>query len=285
MNDYIQSEFKMTPASDDAADLLASYLSDAGYESFVSTPDGLQAFIPRSVFDPAELSAILDGFPMAVKFEYTNSIIEGRDWNEEWERNYFQPIVIGNRCVVHSTFHKNVPAAEIDITVDPRMAFGTGHHATTSMMMRHLLDAPVKGAAVTDMGTGTGILAILAAKLGAADVAGIEIDPMAADNAADNCDLNEVDVRIITGDSGSLQGLRPSDIFLANINRNVILADLDRYVDSMKEGSCLYLSGFLLRDIAMLKNAAERCGLELSATMADGEWASAQFYKPRREML
>ncbi|MDE7081892.1 MAG: 50S ribosomal protein L11 methyltransferase [Muribaculaceae bacterium] len=294
MNDYIALRIDINPCSEDTTDLMAAFLADEGYESFEPDLSGLTAYIKADDYEEDKINDILAGFPLPVSTRMTASLVEGQDWNSEWEKHYFQPILINGRCVVHSTFHKNVPHAEYDILIDPKMAFGTGHHATTSMMVRHLLSIPLEGKNIMDMGTGTGILAILAAQRGAGSVTGIEIDPAACSNAEENFRLNNVEVTLLPGDSARLLELRQkADIFLANINRNVILADLGRYADALVPGGHMYLSGFYQSDIPMILKAASLYGLrsegellmhDPSASESDpaadhGPWASLHLVK------
>lgn len=287
MNDYFALRVTYAPHSEDADDLLAAFLSDENYEAFEPGPEGLTAYIKAEDFDAEAPRRILENFPIRLdNYKMSYELIEGKDWNEEWEKNYFKPIVIGNRCVIHSTFHTDIPGAEYDIVVDPKMAFGTGHHATTSMMLRHILSLDLNGKSVIDMGTGTGILAILARMRGAKDVYGIEIDPAACINARENVELNAASMpadgrlEILEGDSCRLAELPEADLFLANINRNVILADLHRYVEAVKPGGMLIFSGFYDADIPMLERAATLYGLEkLSSMTEDGGWASIRFEK------
>ena len=200
--------------------------------------------------------------------------IEGRDWNHEWEKNYFQPIVVADRCVIHSTFHTDYPKCEYDIVIDPKMAFGTGHHATTSQIIAQLLELDLTGKAVVDMGTGTGILAILAAMRGAAPVVAIEIDPAAEVNARENMMLNhqaQIDLRL--GDATMLEGCR-ADVFIANINRNIILNDLEAYAATLNRDAIMILSGFYESDIPMLEARAAAFGLEYVRHTTQGDnWA------------
>lgn len=281
MSDYYSVEISIRPYSEDAADLLAAFLADIGYESFVTTETGLTAYVQAELFDPRVLKATIEEFPMDVEADWISEFIEQRDWNEEWEKRYFKPLLLGGgKCVVHSSFHEDYPAAPVDITIDPKMAFGTGHHATTSMMVDHLFNIDLKGATVTDMGTGTGILAIVAKKLGAARVMGIEIDDVACENARENVILNDVEAEIINGDSSSLECLEEADVFLANINRNIIIADLDRYAGALRPGGIMLLSGFYKDDIPMLEGSLRHEGLEIESTVyTDEGWASIRAIK------
>lgn len=272
MTDYSELRIDITPCDETATDLMAAYLAEIGYESFVPDEKGLTAYIKKQDFSQNALDDVLIAFPMNAKLKTEVKIIEGRDWNEEWEKHYFQPIVIGGECVVFSSFHSDVPDAKYKITIDPRMAFGTGHHATTSLIIRTLLEMDLSDKSVIDMGTGTGILAILCDMLGAEHTIGIEIDPYAADNARDNVSLNKSKVEILTGNASQLAELMPADIFIANINRNVILADMQEYIAKLKQGGFMILSGFYKQDIPLIKTAAE--GLELVKTVSEGEWST-----------
>lgn len=289
MNDYHAIHITITPPSEDAADIVAAILAPEGYESFVpdETPgSGLTAYIRAEDFNDEALAAALADFPLpGFTLAHTSEFIEGRDWNSEWEKNYFKPIVVAGQVAVHSSFHTDVPQARYDIVIDPRMAFGTGHHATTTLMMKALLaDGGVKGALVIDMGTGTGILAILADMLGASDVQAIEIDPYAAENARDNVALNLPDshVNVITGDASALDALPGfADIFLANINRNIITGDISRYAAAMKPGATITVSGFYVEDRPVVERAASGAGLTLRSVADMDNWSSMTFEKTK----
>lgn len=275
MNDYIEVKFTVNPCDEIYTDILASMLCDIGFESFVPDESGLTAYVKSELFDNDRLEEVIKSFPVPdIRIDCADNYIEGQDWNHEWEKNYFQPIVIGdNRCVIHSTFHTDIPQCEYDIVIDPKMAFGTGHHSTTSLIIGHLLELDLKGKSVLDMGTGTGILAILAAMCGASPVAAIEIDPMAHINAVENVSANghpEIDVKL--GDAALLAGMEKVDIMLANINRNIILDDIERYVAVLKSGSRLFLSGFYVNDVPMLEAKAHPLGLETVSVRELNNW-------------
>lgn len=286
MNDYYKIDVKAEPANADALDLLAAELADRGFESFEPADDGtaMTAYVPAGIYDPQAVDLAVAAVPMDVVLTWKAEFVQGQDWNNEWEKNYFKPIVVDGRVVVHSTFHRDIPEAEYDITIDPRMAFGTGHHATTTLMMRSLLEGgDVDGASVIDMGTGTGILAILAMMLGAKNAVGIEIDPFAAENARDNVALNLPDgapLEIVTGDASALAGREGSaDIFLANINRNIITGDIERYAAAMKPGARITVSGFYVQDRPMVEKAAVQAGLEPVTVDEMNNWSSMTFRK------
>ena len=281
MNDYYRVRIDVAECTEDITDLAAAYLADAGFESFEPDSTGLTAYIKREAGDGVKIAEeSLSDFPMESDFKITGEVIEGEDWNEEWEKNYFKPILIEGRCVIHSTFHREVPEAEYDIVIDPTMAFGTGHHDTTSQMVKHILDLPLQGKSVIDMGTGTGILGILAAMRGAERVIGIEIDEAAYENAKENVTLNGVKMELIHGDATALSGLEPADYLFANINRNIILGDIDRYAGKLKSGGEMLLSGFYDTDIAMIAEAASRYDLrEETRLVSDARWVALRLIK------
>lgn len=276
MTDYQEIRLDITPCDENITDLFAAFLADCGYESFVPDETGLTAYINSTLFNKEDVESIIADFPMEVDAKLTVDFIEGKDWNEEWEKNYFQPIVIADQCVIHSTFHKDVPNAKYDIVIDPKMAFGTGHHSTTSLILQTLLETDMKGKSVIDMGTGTGILAILSAMLGADKVTGIEIDSGAYENALEHVELNNVNVDVLLGDASRLNELQPADIFIANINRNIILADISSYRKNLKPGGIMLLSGFYESDIAMIERAANALGLEVVSYKEDKDWVAVK---------
>ncbi len=275
MADYYQVRINVENSNETITDLLAAYLADCDYESFVPDEDGITAYINASLFNEECVNEILADFPMPIKATVKSEYIVGKDWNEEWEKNYFQPILIEDKCVIHSTFHKDVPKAKYDIVIDPKMAFGTGHHSTTSLILRYLLSLELQGKYVIDMGTGTGILAILAAMRGAI-ASGIEIDEGAYENALENVKLNGVDVKILLGDASRLTDVDIADLFIANINRNIILADMANYCKAMKSGSTMILSGFYESDIPMIEKVAQINNLKIIDYKTDNNWAAVR---------
>ena len=285
MNDYKEVRLDLEPfPGEDATDLLAGMLGDIGYESFVPDNKGVTAYVALGAYDADALAEVVDEFPYPCKINVTATTIEGRDWNEEWERHYFQPIVVGDKCVVHSSFHTDVPKAEYDIVIDPKMAFGTGHHATTSLILEQLLQMDLDGRSLIDMGTGTGILAILAAMRGAHPVTAIEIDEFAQVNAVENVAVNgHPEINVILGDASALEPIAPAEVFVANINRNVITGDIDRYAKRLVGGGTMLLSGFYEEDISVVQKAAEAVGLEYQSYTENNRWVCLKLGKPCAE--
>lgn len=273
MNDYIELRIDASPCSEELTDLLAAFLADEGYESFIPDKTGLTAYVRQTDFNSTKVDELLECFPMDADFKVTSCIVEGKDWNEEWEKNYFKPIVISDRCVVHSSFHTDIPKAEYDIVIDPKMAFGTGHHATTSLILGQLLGMDLAGRSLIDMGTGTGILAILAAMRGASPVTAVEIDPFAHANAVENVAINgHPEINVVLGDASALAGVGPADVFVANINRNVITGDIAVYASHLRIGGVMLLSGFYTDDIPVVRAAAEAVGLRYDSYTEHDHW-------------
>lgn len=276
---YLEFKFSTTPCNETVNDVLAALLGEVGFESFVEWEGGLMAYIPSATFDEHNLKSSLDEFPVEdVKIDYSYTEMEDKDWNEEWEKNFFQPIVIGNRCVIHSTFHHDVPRAEYDIVINPQMAFGTGHHETTSLIIEELLDSDLKDKSLLDMGCGTSILAILARMRGAKPCTAIDIDEWCVRNSIENIELNRVtDIAVSQGDASALAGNGPFDVVIANINRNILLNDMKRYVACMHPGSELYMSGFYVDDISVIRQEAEKNGLRFVEHKEKNRWAAVKF--------
>ena len=279
MYDYISLRVEANPCNETVTDLLAAFLADVDFETFEPDENGLTAFVRKDKYNPGEVKEIIEGFPIKVDFKISEQEIKGEDWNKEWEQNYFQPILIDDALVIRSSFHTDYPAAPIEIVIDPKMAFGTGHHSTTAGMSRMLLKEPLKGKTVIDMGTGTGILAILTKKLGATKATGIDIDKFAIENAIENGILNNEEIEWMVGDDAMLASLEPSDIFLANINLNVITSGLKAYVKKLKKGGKIFLSGFLNSDRDTIMEAAQKEGLRLQEETTDNNWMTMKFVK------
>lgn len=259
---YFEFTFRTHPCTEIVTDVLAAVLGEVGFESFVECEGGLTAYIQQTICDENAIKIAITEFPLPdTDITYTYTEAEDKDWNEEWEKNFFQPIVIGDRCVIHSTFHHDVPKAEYDIVINPQMAFGTGHHETTSLIIEELLDSELKDKSLLDMGCGTSILAILARMRGARPCTAIDIDEWCVRNSIENIELNGVnEIAVSQGDASSLVGKGPFDVIIANINRNILLNDMRHYIACMHPGSELYMSGFYIDDIHAIREEAEKMG-------------------------
>ncbi|MCI6644021.1 MAG: 50S ribosomal protein L11 methyltransferase [Alloprevotella sp.] len=281
---YYEYTFTLSPSSVDAQDVLSAVLAEVGFDSFVPTESGcnpLLAYIKQSDADAEALEAALENFPMPdTTVTYTQTEMPDKNWNEEWEKNYFQPLLVDGRCVVASTFHKEVPDAEYRILINPRMSFGTGHHATTSQMLSEILATDLAGKRVLDMGCGTSILAILASQRGAREVLAIDYDEWCVENSKENIELNGLDnIEVRLGDASALVNEKPFDIVLANINRNILLHDMAHYVAVMRSGATIFMSGFFVDDTPLLEKAAKQHGLRLLRCRDRDRWACMAFVK------
>ena len=276
---YIEIKFSCNPNNEIVNSILSSIIAGIGFESFVETETGTTAYIQKDLFDESKLEEALSGFPIEAEISYTSEEIEGRDWNEEWEKNYFKPLVIDNRCIIQSTFHNEPAIYEYNILIDPKMAFGTGHHQTTKLMIREILNMDLNGKAVLDMGAGTAVLGILASMKGADPVTAIDIDKWAYDNAIENLQLNNIDnIEVLIG-GAELLGDKFYDIILANINRNILLSDINKYASVLNPEGELYMSGFYVEDIPAIQAECEKYGLEFCHNAEDSNWTAVKFKK------
>lgn len=279
----IELTFTITPYAEAVADALMAELGTIGYDGFSYTDTGFSAYIPVSDYraEAVDNLDVLVYFSDLYRIDRTVREIEDRDWNKEWEAN-FTPIVVDDRIQVRAGFHERLPGIEYDIVIEPKMSFGTGHHATTALMLRMILAhaADLRGKRVLDMGCGTGILGIMALKVGAREVVGIDIDDWAYRNAMENFRNNGVSgatVRI--GDASLLAGEVPFSVILANINRNILLADMEHYVDRLLPQGILVMSGFYEQDLPMIREKAESLGLTYRGHCEENRWVAACFYK------
>jgi len=281
---YIELKIKIKPNSEVNRDLISGLLADIGFESFVESESGLDAYIAEKSFSEEATNDVLKNFPLSgVSFQYIIEQIKSRNWNEEWEKNFFQPIVIQDQVIIHSSFHKNIPSFPYDIVIDPKMAFGTGHHSTTSMMVFYLLEQNLEGKSLLDMGCGTAVLAILANKKGAKPVVAIDNDIWAYENALENIRINqatEIEVRL--GDA-SLLGEERYDCIYANINRNILLKDIPLYVNCMNPGASLIMSGFYKEDLSAVSDECHKHNLELIDYKENNQWIAAQFAERKKQ--
>ena len=276
---YFEVTFTTSPCNETVNDVVSALAGEIGFESFVEWENGVQAYIQQSLFNEEALKSMVAEFPLPdTEIEYTIVEAEDKDWNEEWEKNFFQPIVIGDRCCIHSTFHKDTPQTEYEILINPQMAFGTGHHETTSSIISELLEADLQGKSVLDMGCGTSILAILASMRGAGPITAIDIDDWCVNNSCDNIALNGIDnITVEWGDANLLKGREPFDVIIANINRNILLADMAQYAACMHSGSELYMSGFYVQDISVIQEKAESLSMKFIHHREKNNWAAVKF--------
>ena len=279
---YYEVEFTLSPYTADASDILAALAGEAGFETFEETETGLKGYVQQALFDEDALKTVLEDFPFeGVIISYEVREAEDRDWNEQWEQEGFEPIIISDGAIIiHDGRHLPESEGGISIEIDAHLAFGTGTHETTRMVcstllsLSHLLPSPSR---ILDCGTGTGILSICALKLGASEAVGYDIDEWSVDNARHNAVINQVDERFtsLLGDASILINKVEGqfDLVMANINRNILLADMPLFRQRMALGAYLILSGFYTEDIPMLTDKAATLGLVLENQEQDNNWA------------
>ena len=283
--EYIEVAIRIEPFSEENAEIVTAEISELPFESFSSEEPYLNCYIQKELYDPQALKVIMGGIEdYGFKAGYNARLMPAVNWNAVWE-SQFPPIVVDGKCTIKASFHEDLKKTRYNITIDPKMAFGTGHHQTTYMMCRALLqnEDAVKGKVVMDMGCGTAVLAILAAKMKASHVYGIDIDAVAAISAYDNARKNRVGKVMETycGDASLLQR-NTYDVLLANINRNILLQDIPTYALCIRKGGLLFVSGFYVEDMPMIIGMAQNSGLEYVSHDSIDNWCCIKFHKPAK---
>jgi ribosomal protein L11 methyltransferase len=276
--DYLKINFTLEPNIKEASEIMMAQLGELGFESFVETKTGFEAYIPEEQFTPGSIDNLFIPFDN-VKINFTKESITDRNWNKTWEENYFNPISIGNDVLIRGSFHNPAKDVKYEIVIDPKMAFGTGHHETTGLMIKHILETDMNGKKVLDMGCGTGILGILCSMAGAAEVTGIDIEDWAYHNAIENCQKNGIqNMKVIHGDASDIDSTE-YDIVLANINRNILLNDISKYSKVLRSGGILYLSGFYESDLNVINNETKKHNLSFISSKRDNNWLASSYRK------
>lgn len=275
--DYQKAIIKLQPDNELNREVLMAVLGDAGFESFVENETSVEAYIQAPLWN----GSLLDNadFNEMFSIEWADEFIPDQNWNEEWEKNYFKPLLIADRCLVRAPFHTEYPKAEYEIVIEPKMAFGTGNHETTSLMVESILGMELTGKNVLDMGCGTGILSMLSSMMGAKCITAIDIDSWAYESTVENCQLNNCDnVKALLGDA-ALLGNECFDVVFANIHKNILLNDMPKYVEVLTDGGVLFMSGFYLSDIDDITNKAQSLGLKYMRHIVKNNWTVAVYSK------
>lgn len=273
---YLEFKFVVEPPQP-ASEILIAELGLAGFESFVENEDGITAYIPKEEYEAECMTGIHILQSNEFDISFTQSEIEQVNWNIEWEKN-FHPIIVSEQCGVRAPFHPK-PDVTYDIVIEPKMSFGTGHHATTHMMIEFLLEQDLQGKKVLDMGCGTGVLAIVAEKRGAYEIDAIDIDNWCYQNTRENVERNEcLKIEAFEGSAELLEG-KNYDVIIANINRNILLEDMENYDRSLNAGGDLFLSGFYSKDIPVIREECEKHGLEYLDFKEREDWVALKFTK------
>ena len=272
---YKEVIFNIQPYAEAYSDILSAILAEIGFESFIPSENGLTAYIQKDQADIEKLGKTINEFPIqGVYINYEILDAEYKDWNEVWEEEGFHPIIIDDRIVIHDVKHSDVPNLPYDIVISPKLAFGTGSHQTTRMILRELSKLDLTGKKVIDAGTGTGILSIMCIKKGASEVFAYDIDEWSVENTKDNLLLNGIhnEVRVELGDATVLDKTNNADLVIANINRNILLNDLHSFCSKLGQKGLLLISGFYTEDSPILIEAASKEGLILTKKEVDENW-------------
>ncbi len=271
---YIGYTFTVSPR-DPGTEILIAELGYAGFESFVENEAGVIAYIQKPDWNTAILDDIYVLKNDEFEINFTKDEIEQVNWNKEWENN-FNPIIVANKCSVRAPFHEK-SNTEYDIIIEPKMSFGTGHHETTHMMLQHILELDCSNKTVLDMGCGTGVLAILAEMRGAKKIEAIDIDNWCYLNTIENIERNNCSkITAFEGDASLLEG-KKYDIVIANINRNILLNDMDKYAACLNENATLLLSGFYVEDIPLITEKCNQFGLKFISNLEKNNWVATKF--------
>lgn len=263
------------------ADILKDALIGLGFDSFVDTEKGFEAYCPEENYSLEQVKLIAQEnllFLDNISLNFEEEKIKQRDWNAEWEKDY-PSVRFNDFCVVRPPFNPAQEGVQYDIIIEPKMSFGTAHHQTTSLIINFISKEEISGKRIMDMGCGTGVFAILCKKMGASYAKGIDIDIWAADNAKENAARNQVEVDVLLGDASLLDENEKFDIFFANINRNILIADMGTYSKSIEKGGILFLSGFYSEDVKILEAECKQYGLELTAVETKDNWAAMRMLK------
>ena len=263
----------------DYAEILMAEIAETGFDTFMETETGIEAYAEEDKFNKANLLTILERYKQQSNLNWHFDTIEKKNWNEEWEKNY-EPVIVNDTCIIRASFHQSDKKYPYDIIITPKMSFGTGHHATTHLMIKHQLDINHQNKLVMDAGCGTAVLAVMAAKRGAKFADAFDIDAWSIENGRENAEMNSCsNIRIRQGKISDLKFEEPFDIILANINKNILLMEMPYYGTYLKKDGLLLLSGFYEQDIADIDNRAKGENFVLQHIHTLETWAAVLFKK------
>jgi ribosomal protein L11 methyltransferase len=269
---YLCFKFSVTP-NEPGSEILAAALSEGNFESFVFNDAGFEAYVKKTDFNDQVIENLKGQFP-DISFSFSTQEIKRENWNKEWEKN-FKPVIVENFCCIRASFHQACPPPLMDVIIEPKMSFGTGHHQTTWLMAKALFGLNIKNRSVLDIGCGTGVLAIIAKKLGSSHVIGVDIDEWSIENSRENRKANGYRKDAIDFYQGTINSIETDtfDIVLANINKNILLREMSKYASHLNAGGKLLISGFFESDCKELISAAEKAGLKPAGKETKNEWA------------
>ncbi|MDA0193750.1 MAG: 50S ribosomal protein L11 methyltransferase [Bacteroidetes bacterium] len=267
--DYLELQFTLP---EEFRDILIAELSEKGYDTFLETEDGFNTYKDKLNFNVDIVEDVIAQYSEMCSIQYGMTTIPDKNWNEEWEKN-FEPIVVEGKCLVRAPFHSIKKKYPLEILIDPKMAFGTGHHATTYLMLQEMMKLDFAGKTVIDLGSGTGILAIAAKKLGAGRVTATDINDWSINNSQNNFNINGIqDIELLCGEIKELQIKRKYDLVMANINRNVLLDEIPFYVTIMEKSAIMLLSGFYEVDEYLISEKVSSMGMSVKAMALKNDW-------------
>ncbi|GJM62275.1 50S ribosomal protein L11 methyltransferase [Persicobacter diffluens] len=271
--EFVEIKVNCTP---EFGDILQAELAEAGFSSFLDNEKGFDGWAEVDAYEAEATKEVMARYAALTELSYEVVEVEKQNWNEEWEKNY-EPIFIGDQVAIHADFHQLEKDFPYKIAINPKMSFGTGHHQTTRLMIQNMLNIDHQQKRVLDAGTGTGILAIMAQLLGAAEVESYDIDEWCVENSKENYALNKMEIPVYQGTIAEMNFEQPFDILIANINRNVLVHEMKDYVANMVAGGHLLLSGFYEEDIAIIEEVTAPLGLEKQSFIKEGDWVSVHF--------
>lgn len=277
---FIELVCEIETGEDFVYDLLSAELGEIGFESFEEFENGIKAYITEDKFDFEKVITLNINNFEGVKINYSHSEIQTKNWNEEWEKNYFKPVQVEDLCVIKSTFHTDVPKAKYEISIDPKMSFGTGNHETTWLILSQMFNVDFQDKNILDMGCGTGVLGILASMRGAESIFAVDIDVWSYNNSVENFKINNIskNIEIKQGDASAIKG-RVFDIVLANINRNILVNDIPKYAETLVSDGILFTSGYYTEDLEGIKEIAKKSDLKYLDHKEKNNWVAARFIK------
>ncbi len=276
--DYIEISCTINPKTEENSEIVIAYLTTLGFEGFMETETGINAYIPEAKFNKNNIKDFEKKFNY-FKLHIDIKTIKDENWNETWTNNYFAPIIFENKLTVRASFHKTPADTDLEIIIDPKTAFGTGNHATTYLLIEEILNLDIKDKSVLDMGCGTGILAILSKKKLSARTLAADNDPKAVLNTEENIIINNTpDIEVITGDLSSIKN-ETFDIIYENIWKNIVLKDIPKLAEKLNNNGILLTSGFYFNEYKDIKNAGEKNGLKFESVKEKNGWATVKFSK------
>ncbi len=267
---YLEIKFELP---EEFRDIIIAELSNYGFDTFLETSIGFNTYADNPELNLFPIEKVVNAYIDLCPITFETTTFPDKNWNEEWEKN-FEPIVVEEKCLVRAPFHKIEKSYSLEILIQPKMAFGTGHHSTTYLMIQEMMKMDLKGKSVLDLGSGTGILAIAAVKLGATKVWATDINEWSINNSQGNFELNGIkDINLLCGQINELEIPGQFDFVLANINRNVLLDEISSYLPKMKENGYLILSGFFEEDQALIENCVIKNGLQVDGQSIRNDWS------------